>query len=114
MNEIFDEYCFVREDVWELFQFLMREVAYNLSKQTGLEVEWLNFEKDANDVTLSITLPEPFNETTITRTLAFSDMLGVDSYDEAIFNTINRESATTLTEMIGDYCAEALEGTFNK
>lgn len=112
MNEILDEYGFVREDVWELFQFLMRKVAYNLSEQTGLEVEWLNFEKGANDVTLSVTLPEPFDETTITRVFTFSDMLDVDSYDEAIFNAINRESVTTLTKIIGEYCAEALEGTF--
>lgn len=114
MNEIFDEYGFVREDVWEQFRLLMEEVAENLSQQTGLQIEWLNFEEGSNDVTLSITLPEPFDETTITRTFAFSDMLGVDSYDEAIFNAINRESVTTLTEMIGEYCAEALEGTFNK
>lgn len=89
MNEISDEYGFVREDVWEQFRSLMEKVAYNLSEQTGLEVEWLNFEKGFDDVTLSITLPAPFDETTITRALAFSDMLETDSYDEAIFNAIN-------------------------
>lgn len=113
MNEIFDEYGFIREDVWEQFRLLMEEVAENLSQQTGLQIEWLNFEEGSNDVTLSITLPEPFNETTITRTLAFSNMLDVDSYDEAIFNAINRESVTTLTESIGEYCGIELALTFD-
>lgn len=113
MNEIFNEDGSLREDVWEQFQSVMEEVANNLSEQTGLQIEWLNFEEGSNDVTLSITLPEPFDETTITRTLTFSDILDTDSYDEAIFNAINRESVTTLTEIVDEYCGNELSLTFD-
>lgn len=112
MNEILDEFCNLREDVWEQFKSRVEGATEILSRQTGLDIKVNGLTKGLDEATLVITLPAPFDETTLRHDINITDILDVEMYEEAIYNTIECESDPSFAELIANHCD--IDGIFEK